>query len=131
MLRSGGGLALNSRPSPNCSPLPLAEHVSRQARGFVSTVFPLAERQELETLLADAGFDEIFVTQRPKTLRLPRPLDFFWQYVSSTPLARTVVQLGRPGAAALARDVIGRWQRFASHGSMTLELRVGVATARA
>ena len=135
VLRPGGRLALNvPGPEPELFAAledALAEHVSGQAAGFVSTVFSLAEARELETLLADAGFDEILVAEHPKALRLPGPLDFFWQYVSSTPLARAVVQLGRPGAVTLARDVVRRWQRFASGGAMAIELRVLVVTARA
>ena len=56
------------RPRTAIAPARCRSCAARCARaaGSASTVFLLAEPQERETLLVDAGFDEIFVTQGPR-----------------------------------------------------------------
>jgi ubiquinone/menaquinone biosynthesis C-methylase UbiE len=109
----------------------LARHVSSDAAGFVTTVFSLAERSELERLLDRAGFDDASVESRARFLRLPPPAAFFWQYVSSTPLAPAVGGLDEHARTAFARDVVAQWQPFvAEDGSMVMEVDVHLAAAR-
>lgn len=108
----------------------LGEHVSHEAAGFVATVFSLTGAAELDRLLDGAGFDEISVSRRTETLRLPPPTDFLWQYLLSTPLAEGVAGLDERARTALTRDVVSQWERFGSGETTVLELDVLIAVGR-
>ena len=84
---------------------------------------------ELKELMRSAGFRNTDVHAKPKTLRLPAPADFLWQYLSSTPLAEAVARTGEAKREALERDVCAQWQEFVANGSMLLQ--VGMTTAAA
>ncbi|MCD7059392.1 methyltransferase domain-containing protein [Pelagibacterium xiamenense] len=127
-----GGRAFVTAPGPK-PPLfailtdALARHLSPEAAAFGDLVFSLHDVDELTELMRGAGFADIDVTARPKTLRLPAPADFLWQYLYSTPLAGAVAEAGPAKREALERDVCERWQDFAADGSTALD--VGVTTA--
>ena len=61
---------------------------------------------------------------RTEKLRLPAPGEFLWQYVHSTPLAVVAAELGAESRAALARDVVARWEPFVECDALILQLRV-------
>ena len=63
-----------------------------------------------------------------KTLRLPSPEEFLWQYVSSTPLAAAVAVLDGHARAAVTQDVVASWQPFTQQGRLILELDFSVAS---
>jgi ubiquinone/menaquinone biosynthesis C-methylase UbiE len=135
VLTPGGRLAVNvvGPPPPMFEILEqaLADHVGPEAAGFVATVFSLSDTSELERLLDGAGFEAISVERRTRRLRLPPPAEFLWQYVSSTPLAPALGGLDEGARAALAREVVARWEPFvAGDGSMIMEPDVLLATAR-
>jgi hypothetical protein len=56
-------------------------------------VFSLHDRNEIQNLFSAAGFREISVRSETKTVRLPPPKEFLWQYVHSTPLAEPFAQV--------------------------------------
>jgi ubiquinone/menaquinone biosynthesis C-methylase UbiE len=109
----------------------LRDHVAPETANFVSTVFSLYDTRELRRLLEDAGFDVTSVRARRKSLRLAPPVEFLWQYVSSTPLAPAVTRLDQHDRTSLERDVAAEWERFTDHGALVLELNVVTASARA
>jgi ubiquinone/menaquinone biosynthesis C-methylase UbiE len=108
----------------------LARHLNPKAASFVDLVFSLHDADELTELMRSAGFREIDVESKPKTLRLPAPADFLWQYIHSTPLAEAVAQAGQVKRDALERDVCTQWQEFVANGSMSLQVGMTTATAR-
>jgi ubiquinone/menaquinone biosynthesis C-methylase UbiE len=108
----------------------LARHLSPKAASFADLVFSLYDADELAELLRSAGFREIDVQARPKTLHLPAPADFLWQYILSTPLAEAVAQAGQAKRDALEQDVCARWREFAVNGAMSLHVGMTTATAR-
>jgi ubiquinone/menaquinone biosynthesis C-methylase UbiE len=135
LLTTGGRVAINvPGPMPEMFAVlehSLADHVSREAAGFVAMVFTLAEPVELDALLEDAGFSRIAISRRRTVLRLPTPSDFLWQYLSSTPLAPAVAGAGDRARDALTREVVGRWTPFSGDdGAMALELEVVTACGR-
>jgi hypothetical protein len=65
-----------------------------------------------------------------KTLRLPTPEEFLWQYVQSSPLGNAVAQVDDESRAALKRDIVAKWQAFVEDGALMLQLAIVVATAR-
>src|ERR671916_2924871 len=108
----------------------LARHIGPEAAGFVRLVFSLHDPDELRNLISGAGFHDVAVWRDTKTLRLPAPEEFLWQYVQSTPLANAVAQVDDESRAALEHDVVAKWQAFVEDGTMTLQVGIVVATAR-
>lgn len=108
----------------------LARHVGAEAAGFVNHVFALHDTESLRNLMNRAGFRDVSVEADIKSLRLPPPEAFLWQYVQSTPLAGAVAQLNDERLGALERDVVSRWHAFVKERALMLEVRVVAATAR-
>lgn len=134
VLAPGGRIAVNT-PGPMPKPFVVLEealrrHISPESARFVGAVFSLADASELVQLIGAAGFDRIEVTTATRTLRLPPPADFLWQYIASTPLG---VVVGAADAAArerLEREVVTAWDESLDGGAMTLSLPVTIAVAQ-
>ena len=129
-----GGRALVTGPGPK-PPIfavmtdALARHLSAEAASFGDLVFSMHNVDELRDLMRSAGFREVDVQAKSKSLRLPAPRDFLWQYIDSTPLAEAAGRAGEAKRAALERDVCARWQAFVVDG--TMQLQVGMTTVSA
>ena len=129
-----GGRALVTVPGPK-PPLfatmtdALARHLSPEAASFGDLVFSMHDIDELRELMRSAGFRQVDVQAKTKTLRLPAPSDFLWQYIGSTPIAEAAAQAGEAKRDALERDVCAQWQVFVMDGAM--QLQVGMTTATA
>jgi ubiquinone/menaquinone biosynthesis C-methylase UbiE len=134
VLAPGGRVALNVvGPRPGLMSVladALATHVSSQSSKFVDVVFSLHDTGRIESLLANAGLRDVTVTSRIKTLELPPPADFLWQYIQSTPLRGVVAQVGADARAALQDEVLREWRAFMRNGTLVLELPVIEATAK-
>lgn len=134
VLAPGGRLILNL-PGPTPRPLvimgeALARHISAEAAGFVNQVFSLHDTAELQSLIEGAGFRDVSVAADTKSLRLPAPEEFLWQYVHCTPLAGAVAQVDDERRGALERDVVEGWQQFVEDRALMLQVRMIIATAR-
>lgn len=108
----------------------LASHIDPKAAFFVDLVFSMHDAGELTELMRAAGFQQVDVQARPKTLRLPAPADFLWQYIHSTPLAEAVIHAGPAKRDKLEQDVCAQWQQFVVGDAMSLQLRMTTVTAR-
>jgi ubiquinone/menaquinone biosynthesis C-methylase UbiE len=129
-----GGRALVTVPGPKPRLFEvmtdaLARHLSPQAASFGDLVFSMHDVDELSELMRSAGFREIKVQAKTKTLRLPAPREFLWQYINSTPIAEAAAQAGESKRGALERDVCERWQEFVTDGSTLLQVGMTTATA--
>jgi hypothetical protein len=109
----------------------LARTVGPEPSAFVRLVFSLHDPSAVELSLRDAGFDEVSVGSATRSLRLPSPAEFLWQYVKSTPLAAHLGQLDGPRRAALQREIVSGWRPFERDGAIVCELPVLTATGRA
>jgi len=130
-----GGRVLISAPGP--TPVlfaimadGLARHIGPEAASFAQVVFSLHDGDELAGLLKSADFRNIEVLTYTKTLEVPAPEDFLWQYIHSTPLIAAVAKTDEAKRTAFARDVTSKWQPFVANGSMTLEVGMTTAMAR-
>jgi len=134
VLTPGGRLALNvPGPTPAIFAVvesALARHVGPEAAAFVGAVFSLHDPGEVGRLLADAAFVDVDVRQVERTLPLPPPGEFLWEYVSSTPLAGAAAELDDDRRAAIEREVAAGCQRFVEDGALMLRQPLTVATAR-
>jgi hypothetical protein len=108
----------------------LARHINPEISAFMYLVFSLHDPGELQHLISGAGFREVSIHSDHRTLRLPAPKEFLWQYVQSSPLANAVAQVDDESRAALKRDVVAKWQAFVEDGALTLQGTIVVATAR-
>jgi ubiquinone/menaquinone biosynthesis C-methylase UbiE len=108
----------------------LARHIGAEAAGFVNHIFSLHDTAEIQNLVSGAGFHDVSVQSDTKTLRLPAPEEFLWQYVHSTPLAGAVAQVDDERRGSLERNVVAKWQEFVKDRALELQVRVVVATAR-
>ena len=135
VLARGGRLGLNMPgPTPRIFTImeeAIERHVDAKAAGFVNQVFSLNNMAEIQGLLSTAGFRDISVRSDTKTLRLPAPEAFLWQYLYSTPLAGALEQVDYKQRTALERDVVAHWQEFVQDGVLILDGRVVAAIARA
>lgn len=107
----------------------LARHLAPDAASFVDLVFSMHDVDEVGELIRCAGFQDVVVEAKPKTLRLPAPAEFLWQYVHSTPLAQAAAQAGEAKRAALERDVCEQWRELMVDGVLTLQVGITTATA--
>jgi ubiquinone/menaquinone biosynthesis C-methylase UbiE len=127
---SGRTLVLVPGPAPEIFVFleeALAAHLTPDVAAFVQVVFSLHEPDELRGLMADAGFRRFDARAYSRTLRLPPPEEFLWQYLSSTPLATAAAELDDRARTAVARDVVASWQPLTQQGRLILELGFSVA----
>lgn len=134
VLAPGGRLILSvPGPTPRLFVLmgeALARHIGGEAVGFVKHVFSLHDTAEIQKLIGGAGFRDVSVKADTKSLRLPPPKEFLWQYVRSTPLAGPVAHANDERRASLERDIVVKWQQFVKDRTLVLHVRMVVATAR-
>ncbi len=134
VLVPGGRLILNvPGPTPPLLAImaeELARHIGAEAAGFVNHVFSLHETAVVKDLVAGAGFRDVSVRSDTKSLRLPAPEEFLWQYVYATPLAGAVSQVDDKRRASLERDVVAKWQEFVKDRGLLLQVRIVAGTGR-
>lgn len=134
VLAPGGRLIMNVvGPTPPLFAIAeegFARHIGPETAGFVGLVFLLHDPGELQKLISGAGFHDVAVWRDTKTLRLPAPEEFLWQYVHSTPLATAVTQADDESRAALERNVVAKWQKFVEDDALMLQPGIVVATTR-
>ena len=127
-----GGRLLASVPTPTKFWDVLDAAAARRIPGaaeFVRAVFSLNDPAEVERLFRGAGFREVAVRRYTKSLRLPAPRDFLWQYVQCTPLAAQLAEADHALLEALERDVVEGWKPWTTGAGMTYEQGMIVATA--
>ena len=90
----------------------LVEHINPDLGGFVRAVFSLHDPDVVTSLLGEAGFVDIDGITRTIPLQLPRPAEFLWQYIASTPLGVFVGNAPDDAQAALEKEIVETWQPF-------------------
>jgi SAM-dependent methyltransferase len=107
----------------------LARHIGPQPAGFVRQVFSLHDTVEVQSLLSGADFLHVTVESHDKSLFLPPPEEFLWQFVHSTPLAAAAAGADEEQLASLERDVMAEWQELVQDHALALRVRMVTATA--
>ncbi len=134
VLVRGGRLIINlPGPTPRLFAImgeALERHLGAESAGFVNLVFSLHDTAEIQNLVSGSGFHDVSVQSDTKSLRLPAPKEFLWQYVHSTPLAGAVAQLDDDRRSSLERDIVANWREFVEDRTLMLRVRLVVATAR-
>lgn len=134
VLAPGGRMILNvPGPTPRLFVIMgemLARHIGGEALGFVNHIFSLHDTSEIQNIISGTGLRDVSVQSDTKTLGLPAPEEFLWQYVHSTPFAGAVAKVNEERRASLERDVVAKWQEFVKDRTLVLHVRMVVATAR-
>ena len=134
VLAAGGRLVLNV-PGPTPPPLAvmadaLASHIAPEVATFVHAVFSLHDPDELRELLGAAGFTDVVVDRPTRSLRVPPPRDFLWQYIHSTPMAGALARADDAARAALEADVVDGCRPYVDDGALIVEVGILTAIAR-
>lgn len=108
----------------------IVAHVDPDIGGFLRVVFSMHEPQAVGTLLREAGLADVDAVESPATFRLPPPAEFFWQYLSLTPIAPLVAQAPDDAKVAMERQVVEEWQPFVRDGHTVVEQPMVVAHGR-
>jgi ubiquinone/menaquinone biosynthesis C-methylase UbiE len=108
----------------------LARHVGPDAAAFVGAVFSLHDPDTLRELATAGGFGEVSIDTSTMFLKLPRPEEFLWQYIFSTPLAAVVAQVDNDTRAALQDDYSKRCHAMVRDGALNIEVGITTLTAR-
>lgn len=135
VLRPGGRVLVNTPgPTPVLFAVirdAVARHVGPKPAGFLDAVFSLHDPDEYTELLRSAGFRQPDVRRAEKTLELPPPADFLWQYLQSTPIGAEVFNKTDAGArAALEAQVRKGCHQFEMGSGMKLQVGLITATSR-
>jgi SAM-dependent methyltransferase len=107
----------------------LGRHINPDLPGFLRAVFSLGET-ELRRVLEGAHFRGVTIKTKTKTLRLPPPADFLWQYIHVTPIAGLVAGADDDRRQKFEDDVVAGWQRFVDDDGLVIDLSIVTATAR-
>lgn len=109
----------------------LARHVGDEAAMFVDHVFSLHDAAEIRELIRGAGFEDVSVEADTKSLPLPAPSEFLWQYINSTPLAGAMAVVDGGRRQSLEREVVSEWERLMASGPFLVQVPVVTAMGRA
>lgn len=134
VLAPGGRLILNL-PGPTPQPMAMMQsalknHIAAEAAGFVGQVFSLHDSEEIKKLISGVGLNDVSVESDTKSLPLPPPKEFLWQYIQSTPLIAVVSQVDDQHRELFEREVVEKWQEYVKDGHFEMDVRMVTATAR-
>lgn len=135
VLKPGGRILLNV-PGPNSGVFSIfsdamKQHISPEAAEFMNHVFSLHDVDEIQELFEKAGFQKIDIHVTTKVLRLPKPKDFLWQYIFSTPLAPVISEANEESRMALEKEVMEKWEPFVKNGQIIQEQHMVTVQAQA
>jgi ubiquinone/menaquinone biosynthesis C-methylase UbiE len=128
VLVPGGRLVANV-PGPTPPPLEvmaesLARHIGPESAAFVHAVFSLHDPDDLRNLATHAGFEDVDVNSAFRSLELPPPAEFLWQYVWSTPLAAVVAHADEERRRALENEFSEKCRAFTPMGTQAGGVRM-------
>ncbi|WP_455381589.1 methyltransferase domain-containing protein [Salinispira pacifica] len=129
-----GGRLLFNLPGPRAEAFAILadameRNIGSRAAAFVNHVFSLYDPGDIGAMMSAAGLEDTSVKASRKTLHLPPPQDFLWQYVHSTPLSQVVSAADERSRSNLEKEVIEKWRGFAENGAMTYEQAMVTASA--
>jgi ubiquinone/menaquinone biosynthesis C-methylase UbiE len=135
VLQPGGRVLVNTPgPTPALFAVirdAVSRHVGSKPADFVDAVFSLHDPDEYTELLHSAGFRDVDVRRAEKTLDLPPPADFLWQYLQSTPIGADIFGKTDAGTrTALAADVRKGCDQFETGSGMKLQVGLTTVAAR-
>jgi hypothetical protein len=107
----------------------LERYVSPEAAASVRAAFTLPNADELRTLTAGAGFQDIRI--RSRITRYPSLQDFVLGYLSGTPMAGAVAALDEKTRTAMVEHVCTSLRAYVDDDGMAAPWEAHLATAHA
>jgi ubiquinone/menaquinone biosynthesis C-methylase UbiE len=108
----------------------LEHHVSSEAAAIMRAPFALHEADDLQALIADAGFREIMIQPATGMVRFPSVEHFVRSYVAGSPLAGHVAKVSDNARAALISDTASLLASFVSAEGLAFPIEAHLASAR-
>lgn len=108
----------------------MEQNIGPKAKEFVTNVFSLHNPDQIKKLTKNVNFRNIDINTTSKTLALPPPKDFLWQYIHSTPLSPVLSEADEEARTKLENDVVKQWENFVDDGAFIYEQRIITVTAR-
>ena len=108
----------------------LQRHVGQAAAAIMRAPFGLSNADELEALVRAAGFQNVAIQQRSRTVRFPSVERFVLSYVAGSPLAGPVSQADDAARAALITDVRSALGKFTSNDELAFPIAAHLLSAR-
>jgi ubiquinone/menaquinone biosynthesis C-methylase UbiE len=118
VLKSGGRILLNLprpiqyHPSSAILAKALERHVGSEVAEIMNAPFTLGDAEEIRTLFADAGFNNVRIRIVIETFRAPSPEEYVWRQMISSPLAGPFSKIDDATRSALFRDVTMALQSY-------------------
>lgn len=104
-------------------------YLGQEAAEFIRAVFSLFNLEEINRMVTNAGFKNVNVRSEKKELRLPRPEDFLWQYLASTPLSSFIKKIDAETYTEMEKELVEKWKPFVRDNDLILEHNTIIVTA--
>lgn len=136
VLAPGGQLALcvwrtvEHSPCNQATAAALARHVNDEEATRIQAPFALGEPDVLHSLIADAGFNDIEITESVLTRRMLPPEESIPGHIASTPVAPAVAALDAETRAALVADIAEALAPYRDADGMAIPQGTHIALAR-
>ena len=130
-----GGRILVSVPGPKPKIFAVmgngvSRHFGEEAGTFMELVFSLHDKDELSDLFSGAGFRDVNVGAEKKSLLVPPPREFLWQYIHSTPLAQAAEKAERAVRDRLEAEVCPKLSNMVEADGTRFEVPITTVCAR-
>lgn len=107
----------------------IRRHFGEEEAAFIELVFSLHASDKLRKLFFEAGFSNIDIAMMQKTLVVPSPREFLWQYLYSTPLAGKMAAAPRQTQCKVDHEVCSQWEQFAIDRHTRLDVQLTTVSA--
>lgn len=105
-------------------------HFGKEAGMFLDLVFSLHDPDDLTDLFSGAGFTDVDAQARAKSLLVPPPAEFLWQYIHSTPLAQAAENADQHIRDKLQTEVCAKLSDLIEGGRTRFEVPITTIHAR-
>ncbi len=107
----------------------LEQHISEEAGAMMRSPFPAWRKEDLRTLLQDAGFDDVSLTIEIGSIRYPSTTEFVRREAASSPLAEPIKNAEKHARDTLVQDVENRLHRYIDDDGIVSPMEAYILTA--
>jgi len=104
-------------------------HVGTDAAVSIRGAFALADREELRSLIAAAGYRTVRIRIDSQMIRYPSLEEFVPGYLSATPVAGVAATLDEPTRAAILQEIKTSLQSYMDDDGLAAPIEAHVVVA--
>jgi ubiquinone/menaquinone biosynthesis C-methylase UbiE len=136
VLKPGGRVLLNLPrpiqywPSTAILAKALDRHIGSEVSEMMNAPFTLGDKEELRTLVADAGFSNVWIRIGVETFRVPSPEEFVWRQMVSSPLAGPFSKIDDETRSLLFKDVSAGLRSYVDDDGLVHPMEAHFVVAR-